>query len=78
MNMISRRKFSDDAREAQTMLNLLAGETPDRKPDIKDDGNTDTKTGKKYQYERGDNPNSLIHRIGYTVDEVKKILESDA
>ena len=35
---------------------------------------SDTQIGKRYQYKRRDNPNSLIYRIGYTVDEVKNII----
>lgn len=53
------------------------GEIPDGEPGIEDDDHmvaSDTQTGKRYQYERRDNPNSLIYRIGYTIDEVKNII----
>lgn len=38
---------------------------------------SDTQIGKRYQYERRDNPGSLIYRIGYTIDEVKNIIGNE-
>lgn len=35
---------------------------------------TDEQTGEKYQYEYKEDPDSPLHRSGYTEEEVKKIL----
>lgn len=38
---------------------------------------TDEQTGEKYQYEYKENPNCRLKAMGYTVDEMQKILESE-
>lgn len=35
---------------------------------------TDDQTGKRYQYELVDDPNSKIYQLGYTVEEVERII----
>lgn len=37
----------------------------------------DEQTGEKYQYEYKENPNCRMKALGYTADEVEKILESE-
>lgn len=37
----------------------------------------DKENGKKYQFELKDNPSCTMYRIGYTEEEVKKILEEN-